>query len=170
MSTDTASILLVPLITGLVQAATTLHIASMKLFLSGNIIAAGNLFRQVLEAMSLALLCSGRDLGVLEQFMQGRYSGAKAVAHVLREHKKLRLNAEALKALKQSQLICNSSSHVTHFTLLNQISVSGEETYVGACFDPGKVDAYRQEVDARLGLASVFRSFIEGVRANVETW
>jgi hypothetical protein len=157
-------------ITGLVQAAITLHVNSMKLFLSGHIIASGNLFRQVLEAMSLALLCSGKELGVLEQFMQGQYSGAKAVAHVIREHKRLRLNAGALDALKQTQKIYNYSSHITHFTLANQMSVSGEKTYVGACFDEGKVDAYRKEIKARLGLAGVFRSFIEGVKTNVAAW
>ena len=52
----------------LVFTAIHLHIGSMKLLLSGNTVAAGNLFRQVLETIAVALLCSGKDMGVLHRF------------------------------------------------------------------------------------------------------
>jgi hypothetical protein len=47
-------------VSALVHTAITLHILSLKLFISGQIVAAGNLMRQVLESIALALLCSVR--------------------------------------------------------------------------------------------------------------
>ena len=44
-----------------VITAISLHIMSMKLFVSGHTVAAGNLFRQVVETIALALLCSAKS-------------------------------------------------------------------------------------------------------------
>ena len=41
---------------------------------------------------------------------------------------------------------------------------------VGANFDEGKIEAYKKEIDGRVGLAEVFQNFIDAVKANVETW
>ena len=53
-----------------VYAAVTLHILSFKLLLSGQTVAAGNLLRQVVETIALALLYSGKDLDILIRFMK----------------------------------------------------------------------------------------------------
>jgi hypothetical protein len=73
-------------VSALVYAAITLHVLSTKLFISGQTVAAGNLFRQVIESIALALLCSGKDLDVLKRFMEDRYSSSDAVRDVLRHH------------------------------------------------------------------------------------
>ena len=52
-------------VSAFVYSALALHILSMKLLLSGHIVASGNLLRQVIESIAMALLCSGRELGVL---------------------------------------------------------------------------------------------------------
>jgi hypothetical protein len=72
-------------VSALVYAAFTLHIISFKLFLSGHIVAAGNQFRQVIETIALALLCSSKDLDVLARFMTDKYSTSDAVTHVIRQ-------------------------------------------------------------------------------------
>ena len=90
-------------ISALVFTAISLHILSLKLFLSGHSVAAGNLFRQVVETISLACLCSGKDLGILERFMEDKYSTNDAVTHVLRHSKKLGLKDEGMKALREVQ-------------------------------------------------------------------
>lgn len=48
-------------ITTVAYVAITLHVQSMKVFLLGLTVAAGNLMRQVLETIALAFLCSGKD-------------------------------------------------------------------------------------------------------------
>src|SRR5690348_13438385 len=59
--------------------AVMLHVQSMKLFLSGHIVAAGNLSRQTLESIAMALLFSGKTLNVLDRFINDKYSTKNAV-------------------------------------------------------------------------------------------
>lgn len=158
-------------VSALVYVAITLHVLSMKLFLSGHIIAAGNLFRQVLESIALALLCSGKDLDVLKRFMENKYSSNDAVRDVLRHGEKLSLKADALDVLKQSQEFYHKYSHVTKMTIAAGMSFSQKGgLYVGASFDDGKLEAYKKEVSGRVSLAGVFPNFVDGVIANVSKW
>jgi uncharacterized membrane protein len=157
-------------VSALVYAAFTLHILSFKLFLSGHIVAAGNQFRQVIETIALALLCSSKDLDVLTRFMADQYSTNDAVTHVLRHAKQLGLKPDALQALKSAQEFYHRYSHITRLTLAVTISFSEEGTYVGASFDEGKIEAYKKEVDGRVGLAKVFTNFVAAVIANVAKW
>jgi hypothetical protein len=95
----------VAFVAGLANAAITLHIESMKLFLDGHFIAAGNLFRQVVETIALTLLCSNRDLGFLMRFMANQYSTNKAIRDLLQpgNWRKLRLDGNALTQFQKSQ-------------------------------------------------------------------
>jgi len=158
-------------ISAMVFTAISLHILSLKLFLSGHSIAAGNLFRQVVETISLAFLCSGKNLGILERFMEDKYSTNDAVTHVLRHSEKLGLKDEGLRALKEAQEFYHKYSHLTPLTISTFMSFSKRGgLYVGAAFDDGKIDGYRKEVSARVGLAKVFPNFVEGVIANLAKW
>ena len=158
-------------VSALVYAAITLHVLSMKLFLSGQTVAAGNLFRQVIESIALALLCSGKDLDVLKRFMENKYSSNDAIRDVLRHCEKLSLKGDALEALKESQEFYHKYSHVTKMTIAAGMSFSQKGgLYVGASFDDGKLDAYKKEVNGRVGLAKVFPNFVAGVTGNVAKW
>jgi hypothetical protein len=154
----------------LVFTAIHLHIGSMKLLLSGNTVAAGNLFRQTLETIALALLCSGKDLGILDRFNNDRYSTNDAIRDVLRNVDKLGLKADGVKALQEDQEFYHKYSHVTKLTIGSAESFAGEGIYVGASFDKGKMDFYVKEIAGRLGLAGVFDSFVAAVKANVAKW
>ena len=157
-------------VSSLVFTAIDFHILSLKHFLSGHIVASGNLFRQVVELIALACVCSGKELGVLEKFKEGRYSTSKAVRDALRHSKQLGLNDDGMNALKDAQTFYSRYSHPTQLTLATIMSFSGEGLYVGANFDRGKVQAYRQEVNGRVSLAKVFPNFIDGIIANVAKW
>ncbi len=157
-------------ISSLVFTAIGIHILSLKLFLSGHIVAAGNIFRQVVEFIALAFLCSSKELGILEKFMNDRYSTNNAVRDVFRHSEKLGLKGDGVKALKDAQKFYSKFSHPTQLTLATFVSFSGEGLYVGANFDRGKVQAYRQEVNGRVNLAKVFPNFVDGIIANVAKW
>lgn len=158
-------------VSALVHVAITLHVLSMKNFLAGQPIAAGNLFRQVLECTALALLCSGKEVGVLKRFMEDEYSSKDAIRDVLRHHKKLSLKGDTLKMMKKSQDFYHKYSHVTKMTLAAAMSFSQRGgLYVGASFDDGKLDAYKKEINLRVSLANVFPNFVDGVSANVTKW
>ncbi len=152
-----------------VYLAITLHIISMKLFLSGHIVAAGTLFRQVVESIALALVCSGKDLPILARFMKGEYSTNRAVHDVWRHRKKLGLN-DGVKSLRTTQEFYDKYSHPTPRTIATLMSFSEGGLYVGAAFDERKVDAYKKEVNGRVGLARIFPNFVDGIIANVAKW
>lgn len=152
------------------HAAITLHIVSFKLFLSGHAVPAGNVFRQVIESIALALLCSCKELTVLRSFMKGDYSSKNAVRDVVRNWKKLGLIDGASQQLQDAQKFYGQYSHVTRLTLANMISFSEPGAYVGASFDQGKLDAYKKEVNGRVGLAEVFANAIAAVKVNLAKW
>jgi hypothetical protein len=158
-------------VSALVFTAMTLHILSMKLFISGLQVASGNLFRQVVETMSLALLCSGKELDVLTRFMNQKYSTSEAVRDVNRQASKLGLNKDALTALSQAQKFYHNYSHPSMLTIATGVSFSQHGgLYIGASFDEGKLDTYAQEVTGRVSLAENFSNFIDGVKMNVSKW
>ena len=157
------------IISGLVYSAITQHIVSLRLFISGYIVAAGNTQRQVIETIALALLCSCKELGVLEKFDKDQYSTNKAITHALAQHSKLKINKAALEILRDSRDFYNMYSHPTKGTLASHIGFNKKERvlYVGASFDEGKLEHYKQEVSGRVSLAEVFNNFVEGITDNV---
>lgn len=154
----------------LVFMAIYLHIGSMKLLLSGNMVASGNLFRQTLETIALALLCSGKDSVFLDRFNNDKYSTNHAIRDVLRNFDKLGLKEDGVKALQDGQEFYHKYSHVTKLTIGVAECFTGEGIYVGASFDKGKIEFYVMEVAGRLNLARVLNSFVEAVKTNVAKW
>ena len=159
-------------VSGLVFSAITQNIISVRLFLSGYIVAAGNTQRQVLETIALALLCSCKQLDILEGFMQDKYSTNNAVRDALRHKDKLNVKNGALEVLRDSRVFYHMYSHPTRATLASHIRFSdqGGALYVGASFDEGKLEQYKKEVDGRVSLAEVLENFVQGVINNVSSW
>lgn len=118
-------------VSALVYSVLTLHVASTKLFLSGHLVAAGNLFRQVIEAIALSLLCSKKETGILDQFMNNLYSTQKAVDHALGQSDILVSNKDALETLKRSQKFYHLYSHISFMTISSITSFSDKNLYVG---------------------------------------
>lgn len=157
-------------VSALVYCAITLHIQSMRLFLSGHLIAAGNLSRQVVEAIALALLCSSKQLTVLERFIEDKYSPNDAVRDLVRHYEKLGLRKDGVEVLRDASKFFHKFSHPTKMTIAAITSFSVEGLYVGASFDDEKVAEYDKEVTGRVSLARVFANFVEAVKRNVAKW
>ena len=158
-------------VSALIYSAINSHIVSMKIFLSGYIVPAGNLQRQVLETIALALLCSSQKLKVLDRFMKNKYSTNKAVQDVLNNYEKLNLRKTAIQTLKRYQVFYHKYSHPTQLSLASLVSFSKEgKLYLGATYDEGKIKDYKKEINSRLGLAKIFNNIIDGIRANIEQW
>jgi hypothetical protein len=157
-------------VSALVYCAITLHIQSMRLFLSGHPIAAGNLSRQVIEAIALALLCSSKQLTVLQRFIADEYFINHAVRDLLKHHNELGLRKDGVDVLKKAQKFFHKFSHPTKMTIAAITSFSEDGLYVGASFDEGKIAEYDKEVAGRVSLANVFVNFVEAVNANVAKW
>jgi hypothetical protein len=157
-------------IAALVMTAITLHVVSMKLMISGCTVAAGNLMRQVLEAIAVAFLCSNHELGILDQFIDGRYSTKKAVRHVIQQARKLGLVKEGVIQLDRAQNFYHQYSHVSILTIAAGLRLDDQQPVVGAFFDDAKLDSYKKEIGGRVSLAEVFPNFVDAVAANVAKW
>ncbi len=149
---------------------TALHskIVSLKLLMSGLLVPAGNTQRYALECIALAFLCSRPSLGVLERYMDDKYSTNKAIRDIIKHHKKLDLDREALKIFEASHKFYDKYSHPTRLSLASVIALKGENSalILGGSYDPAKDFAYRREIDSRLGLAGIFINIIESIESN----
>jgi len=157
-------------VSAVLYSAIALHIASMKLMLSGNIIAAGNSQRQVIESIAMAFLCSGKSLDVLKRFMNQQYSPNKAIRDVIKHSANLNLNTDALKVLKKSYEFYHNYSHLTYMTIASFVSFSEVGLYVGSSFDEEKLSDYKNEIELRVSLARTFSNVVDGVKTNVSKW
>ena len=157
-------------VSALVYCAIALHISSMKLFLSGHTIPAGNLHRQVAETIALACLCSANDLDVLDRFIQDKYSTNDAIRDALRQVGRFRLNEDAIDVLKRAQEFYHKFSHPSQLMIAHHMSFSDGSILLGASFDNGKIEQYGKEVAGKVSLAKVFGNFVTGIRANLSNW
>lgn len=157
-------------VTSLTYSAITLHIQSMKLFLSGCPVAAGNLSRQVVETIALALLCSVKNLPVAQKFLADQYSARDAVRDIRLHQEELDLSPEALECLEKCQRFYHLYSHPTKMTVASYMSYSDEGLYIGAAFDEGKLAFYEKEIERRVQLADIFPELLGKVRKQLQAW
>lgn len=152
----------------LAYTAISLHISSMKLFLSGQQVAAGNLMRQVLETIALTYLCTDKGLTFLQRFHDGKYSTNRAIADAKRHSVRLNISKTAMSKLEFAQRFYSKFSHPTVMTVGTLESFEGEGIYLGAAYDPGKHRDYEVEIDNRLKLATLFVGFLRSVHQNLD--
>ncbi len=143
------------------------NISSFKLFMSGYIVASGSLFRQVLEGVSLALLCSTKSLSVLDRFMKDKYSTKNAVADLAKQARVVGVKPEAVRTLQAAYTFYHRYSHLSKLTIAAGANFSlGGVPNVGAYFDPSKLPEYRKEVKGRVSLAKVLPNIVSIIVRN----
>lgn len=157
-------------VSALVWVAMSLHVTSTKLLINGHLIPAGNLARQVLETIALAILCSRKETGILKRFMDDEYSPGNAVRDATRQQKTLGLSDEGLNAFKKAQAFYHKYSHVTKLTIADAISFTDNTISMGASFDPAKVPIYTKEIKSRASLAKTLPNAIQRITENLKHW
>lgn len=155
-------------ITALLYTALHSHVVSLKLYISGLLVPSGNTQRYVYEAVALAFLLSRPSLGVVEKYMNDKYSTTKAVRDVVRNHEILKLNRDALKTLESSIKFYDKFSHPTRLSLSGVIHLSGNGNQVifGGAYDKHKEFAYAKELKSKIGFAGILPNLIQGVELN----
>ena len=144
-------------------------VISMKLLLMGLNIPSGHMHRQVLEGIALALLASRRNTGVLQKYIDGKYSTQKAIPHLGRLAKKLGIDPEAVRTLQRANKFRDQFSHLTNMTLAHSMFLNPPGSLMlGGFFDEGKLEIYDKEVKSLVSLASTLCNFIEGIEYNLE--
>jgi len=158
-------------VSALAYSAINLHIISMKLFLSGYLVPSGNVQRQVLESIALALLGSKNSLDVLDRYISNQYSTQNAVRDLLKQAGLLNLKKTFADVLKKARDFYHVHSHPSFITIGSSLSFSTQGArYLGASYDEGKITNYRNEIKDRLSLAGVFNNFIAALKTNLDEW
>lgn len=157
-------------ISGILYLAITLNISSMKLFISGNPIASGNIHRQVLESIALSFLFSDKSLDTLELFLKQKYSAHEAIKDVIRHKSKLKLDKNSLDILSNSYSFYEHYYKITSNTIASFVSISDKAIHLSPEFDESKISEYKKEIVMRVSLASIFGNILKSVIDNVSNW
>lgn len=157
-------------ISALIYMTINLQIQSLKLFLSGHPVLAGNAQRQVVESIALTLLCSSHKLDVLSRFEENCYLSSQAVAVAKKHAATVGLSKESADYLSKLRKFYHSYSHPTLLTITSMVSFSGGGIPFHAHFDEEKLIGYKEEINGRVELANTFKKFIETVKTNVSKW
>jgi hypothetical protein len=157
-------------ISGILYLAITLNISSMKLFIAGNRIASGNIHRQVLESIALAFLFSDRSLDTLELFMKQKYPANRAIKDVIRHQSKLHLTKDSLNILSNSYRFYQHYNQITSNTIASFVSIADKAIHLTPHFEEDKISEYKNEIDMRVSLASIFENILKSVIDNVSNW
>jgi hypothetical protein len=147
------------------------NIMSYKLFMTGYTVASGALFRQVLEGVSLALVCSAKSLTVLDRYLDNKYSPSKAVSDLARHAVQVNIPRAGLQTVLDAYEFYHKYAHLTRLTIAAGLNFSaGGVPNVGAYFDPDKLPEYRKEVRGRVSFAKALPNVIGAVARNVAAW
>ncbi|TAM51232.1 MAG: hypothetical protein EPN57_18450 [Paraburkholderia sp.] len=159
-------------------------VTATKLLLTGKLPAAGNLMRQVVEGIAMSILCSTDELLVIEMnknqgAVRARYweklwaddrrtEGVRAVQQLEWNAGTLGVAAAAIEQLRRAKKHYNAFSHCGKVTIASRVSLKEVgKVYMGGHFDPAKLEAYRVELDSRIGLCRVLPQFMERMLASI---
>lgn len=159
-------------------------VISTKLMLSGKAPAAGNVMRQAVEGIAMSMLCSTDELLVIEikknqTPVRARYwekvwsgdsrtQGHLAVTQLDWNAAALKLKCDGVARLRHARKHYNTFSHCGTLTIASRVALDVPGmVYVGGHFDPAKLDAYRVEMNERIGLCRVLPPFMDRLLATM---
>jgi len=156
---------------------------SFKTLLMGFQTASGNLMRQVAEGVAVVILCATNsqikrtDKKKTKSFLY--YECFKKDKSYARSHNAIRLleinveivrisgyGLEILRLLKEYN---NRYSHPSFWSTSSFISIGNPgKMYIGGCFDEGKVEWYKQEMEARIQFCRKLPPLFDGLILRVK--
>lgn len=148
-----------------------LQLSSFKLFMFGQSVASGALFRQVIEGVSLAFLFSVKALPFLTSYEADKYSGKNAVTDLKKHAAAARVNPAALDVIMAAYRFHHRFAHLSKLTVAATANFSkGGTPELGAHFDNAKLSEYGKEARNRARLAQLMPNAVAGVLRNLATW
>lgn len=157
---------------------------STKLLLGGKLPAGGNVMRQAIEGVAMALLCSTDDLVVIEQKdnrppVQARYwkkvwagdtrvQGQHAIRQLGWNAAALGVKPEGVKSLRDAQQFFHPFSHCGQLAIVHRAALAQPGVWnLGGHFEAAKLDGYRTHMAQRIGLCGLLPSFLDHLLASL---
>jgi len=142
-------------------------VSSFHLLISGYLVPSGNLMRQFMESLAMAILLSNRDLNYSERFEKegNKFPVHKALNYVLKDASKLKINRRGWEEFLKIEKFYDFTSHASAFALANMFHFSRKGVVIiGADFDPAKLKAYAKEINTRISGANCLENIVEGIQ------
>ncbi|VWD48187.1 hypothetical protein BCO18175_07404 [Burkholderia contaminans] len=153
-------------------------VVSAKLLLAGQLPASGNVMRQALEGLAMAILCSTDALLVIAQDKKkgavrasywqkimaddSRVQGQHALRQLAWNAELLGLSPAGVAFLQRVQKIFHPFSHCGRFTLASRAAVQQPgRVHLGGHFDAAKLDGYRRHLEQHIGLAGMLPAMLD---------
>jgi len=156
---------------------------SVKLLTLGYFVPSGNIMRQSIESMFMALLLSHREkLNIGSErkpneadFFQHYLKGSKetlshnSFRHVQRNKDALGVNDKALDAFKKNRRFYSNLSHPNHLTLSSRIvSEEGGTFLIGGGYDENKKAVYDEQLNDRIKYTSIIPNFLDVIYSKIK--
>lgn len=156
-------------------------LTSVKLLLSGKLAPSGNLARQATEGICMALMAAhDGDLDFNNGTQKARYwelvandderaEGNRAPHQVKANAASLGLTTTAAEQLKNNIALHHPASHAGRFAMAGRMDLTpGGNVYFGGHFDAAKLDAYRLELQDRVGVCKWAHEVMRELAPKVE--
>jgi len=158
-------------------------ITSTKLLVTGKVIPSGNLMRQALEGIPVAILCSSRKLLLISgkgkkrqpsvpvkywelvKNIDKRVESYKAISHLELNRIQLSANKDAIDELKKGIKIYHQFSHPSISSLVVRVRETETDIahFIGGVFNDAMRPKYKYEIEQRTNLCRVLPNLIEMV-------
>lgn len=138
-------------------------VVSFNLLLSCYMVPAGNLMRQVLESLAMAILISSKKMQEFEKFKKEpkKYPVFQAMNLVNQSLPKLNINYKAWSTVWDTWKFYHQWSHPAYLSLIDRFDFSTmDKIILGGMYDSGKVFAYKKEIKQRIALANLLKNTI----------
>lgn len=159
-------------------------LVSTKILLSGKMMPAGNVMRQAIEGIALALLCSSSKLmiaiGQNKKQVSIRYweyvkrgdrlvESHKAIAQLELNRATLGVTEDSVARLKSAKKHYSQFSHPGLLGIASRASFGTEgQVYAGGHFDLDKLEGYKVEIGERIGLCSILPNLIDSLTNRIK--
>ncbi|MYM85515.1 hypothetical protein GTP44_26760 [Duganella sp. FT50W] len=160
------------LVCGFVHGILDDLVTSMKLLLTGKLTASGNLLRQAIEGVCMAVMCAYQgtlSIGdkecnywkmVEEQAKEAE--GNFAARQFVKNFERLGLNMEGAEQLKSTIAMYHQHSHAGVVAMAYRMELGPNGViYIGGHFDEAKIDGYLAELEQRIGVAKLTVQLID---------
>jgi hypothetical protein len=135
---------------------------SVKLLLNGYLVPSGNLCRNAIESLAIAILISVPETRCFELLMEGKEFAHQSV-YLLQKHAALvGVKPEAIGSLITNYKFFHQYSHSSLLSL-SSVIISPEASNIGAVFVGDRLDGYTTELENRINLAKLITNGIAGL-------
>jgi len=143
-------------------------ISAFNIFISGYIVAPGNLMRHFHESAGMAILLSCSTLKYFEKFIKNtkKFPVNKVFDYIGINLSHFNIDSNAWKTFVKIKNVYHSLSHSTLFALSTSAFMGTDEKLIilGSDFDPGKIQHYSMEINRMTSAANSLKNIITGVR------